>query len=50
MLEAAIDAIRSGVNQYPPGPGNPVLRAAIAALEPARGGERRTQFGFEGGA
>ena len=30
VLEAAIEAIRSGVNQYPPGPGNPVLRAAIA--------------------
>ena len=31
VLEAAIDAIRSGVNQYPPGPGLPVLREAIAA-------------------
>ena len=30
VLDAAIEAIRSGVNQYPPGPGNPVLRAAIA--------------------
>ena len=30
VLEAAIEAIRSGVNQYPPGPGNPVLRSAIA--------------------
>ena len=30
VLEAAIDAIRSGVNQYPPGPGMPVLREAIA--------------------
>ena len=30
VLEAAIEAIRSGVNQYPPGPGNPVLRTAIA--------------------
>ena len=31
VLEAAIDAIRGGVNQYPPGLGAPVLRAAIAA-------------------
>ena len=31
LLEAAIDAIRSGHNQYPPGPGIPELRAAIAA-------------------
>ncbi len=30
VLEAAIDAIRSGVNQYPPGLGAPVLRTAIA--------------------
>ena len=30
MLDAAVDAIRSGVNQYPPGPGMPVLREAIA--------------------
>ncbi len=30
VLEAAIDAIRNGVNQYPPGPGFPVLRQAIA--------------------
>ncbi|HJR26009.1 MAG TPA: pyridoxal phosphate-dependent aminotransferase, partial [Acidimicrobiales bacterium] len=30
VLEAAVDAIRSGVNQYPPGPGMPVLREAIA--------------------
>jgi N-succinyldiaminopimelate aminotransferase len=30
VLEAAIDAIRSGVNQYPPGPGFAVLRQAIA--------------------
>ncbi len=30
VLDAAIDAIRSGVNQYPPGPGLPVLRQAIA--------------------
>ena len=30
VLDAAVDAIQSGVNQYPPGPGMPVLRAAIA--------------------
>jgi N-succinyldiaminopimelate aminotransferase len=31
VLDAAVEAIRSGVNQYPPGPGQPVLRQAIAA-------------------
>ncbi|WP_436492657.1 pyridoxal phosphate-dependent aminotransferase [Actinokineospora sp. HUAS TT18] len=31
MLTAAQEAIASGVNQYPPGPGRPELRAAIAA-------------------
>lgn len=30
VLDAAVVAIRSGVNQYPPGPGLPVLREAIA--------------------
>ena len=30
VLDAAIDAIRSGVNQYPPGLGDAGLRAAIA--------------------
>ncbi len=30
MLDAAIDAIRSGQNQYPPGPGIPSLRQAVA--------------------
>ena len=30
VLDAAVDAIRGGVNQYPPGPGMPVLRQAIA--------------------
>ncbi|CAB4589080.1 MAG: pyridoxal phosphate-dependent aminotransferase [Actinobacteria bacterium] len=30
VLDAAVDAIRSGQNQYPPGPGLPVLRTAIA--------------------
>ncbi|MEJ3743744.1 pyridoxal phosphate-dependent aminotransferase [Actinomycetes bacterium KLBMP 9797] len=31
MLAAAAEAIHSGQNQYPPGPGIPALRAAIAA-------------------
>ena len=30
VAEAAVDAIRSGVNQYPPGIGLPALRSAIA--------------------
>jgi N-succinyldiaminopimelate aminotransferase len=30
VLDAAVDAIRGGLNQYPPGPGLPVLRGAIA--------------------
>ena len=30
IAEAAIEAIRAGHNQYPPGPGTPDLRAAIA--------------------
>jgi N-succinyldiaminopimelate aminotransferase len=30
VLDAAVDAIRGGHNQYPPGPGEPDLRAAIA--------------------
>lgn len=29
VLDAAVDAIRSGVNQYPPGIGAPVLREAV---------------------
>ncbi|GLZ38275.1 pyridoxal phosphate-dependent aminotransferase [Actinokineospora sp. NBRC 105648] len=37
MLTAAQDAIAAGVNQYPPGPGRPELRAAIA--------ERRARYG-----
>jgi N-succinyldiaminopimelate aminotransferase len=31
VLDAAIAAINGGANQYPPGPGMPVLRQAIAA-------------------
>jgi N-succinyldiaminopimelate aminotransferase len=31
LLEDAVRAIRSGENQYPPGPGRPELRRAIAA-------------------
>jgi len=31
VLDAAIDAINGGLNQYPPGPGMPVLRQAISA-------------------
>ncbi|HWE54548.1 MAG TPA: pyridoxal phosphate-dependent aminotransferase [Acidimicrobiales bacterium] len=30
VADAAVEAIRAGVNQYPPGPGRPELRAAIA--------------------
>ncbi len=30
VAEAAVAAIRAGANQYPPGPGTPELRAAIA--------------------
>jgi N-succinyldiaminopimelate aminotransferase len=30
LLDAAVDAIRTGHNQYPPGPGVPELRAAVA--------------------
>ncbi len=37
MLTAAQEAIAAGVNQYPPGPGRPELRSAIA--------EHRTRFG-----
>ncbi|MEV6366893.1 pyridoxal phosphate-dependent aminotransferase [Micromonospora musae] len=31
MLAAAAEALRSGQNQYPPGPGIPALRTAVAA-------------------
>jgi N-succinyldiaminopimelate aminotransferase len=39
MLAAARDAISAGVNQYPPGPGTPELRAAVAG--------HRTRYGLE---
>lgn len=39
MLDAAQQAIRSGLNQYPPGLGVPELRRAIAADRLARYGE-----------
>ena len=31
VIEAAVAALRGGQNQYPPGPGIPALRAAVAA-------------------
>ena len=34
VLDAAVEAIRAGLNQYPPGPGMPDLRAAIAEHPP----------------
>jgi N-succinyldiaminopimelate aminotransferase len=38
MLEAAMESIRSGGNQYPPGPGIPELREAIASQRAQRYG------------
>jgi N-succinyldiaminopimelate aminotransferase len=40
MLEAAVAALRGGQNQYPPGPGIPALRAAVA-------GHQRRFWGLE---
>lgn len=40
MLEAARSAITDGVNQYPPGPGIPALREAIA-------GQRARKYGID---
>lgn len=38
VLDAAVDAIRQGHNQYPPGRGEPVLRRAVAAHQARRYG------------
>src|SRR3982751_506942 len=38
ILEAAAAAIRNGVNQYPPGPGIPEVRQAIAPPQSRRYG------------
>jgi N-succinyldiaminopimelate aminotransferase len=40
MLDRAAEAIKGGANQYPPGPGVPELRTAIAA-------QRRERYGLE---
>ncbi|MGW0043535.1 pyridoxal phosphate-dependent aminotransferase [Rhodococcus sp. NPDC003348] len=40
MLDVARTAISDGLNQYPPGPGMPVLREAIAADRADRYGQR----------
>ncbi|WP_026128617.1 pyridoxal phosphate-dependent aminotransferase [Nocardiopsis halophila] len=40
LLDAAAGHIRGGVNQYPPGPGRPELRTAVAA-------DRAERFGLE---
>ncbi|WP_026314049.1 pyridoxal phosphate-dependent aminotransferase [Actinomadura flavalba] len=40
MLEAAVAAIMGGGNQYPPGPGLPELRAAVAA-------QKRERYGLD---
>jgi N-succinyldiaminopimelate aminotransferase len=40
VLEAAVQAIRGGHNQYPPGPGIPALREAVAA-------HQRRRYGLE---
>lgn len=38
MLDVAVDAIRTGANQYPPGPGLPDLREAVAGQRLGRYG------------
>ena len=38
MLEVAVEALRSGRNQYAPGPGVPELREAVARHQRARYG------------
>ncbi|WP_285694088.1 pyridoxal phosphate-dependent aminotransferase [Actinomadura sp. NBRC 104412] len=40
MLEVAVEAIRTDGNQYPPGPGLPALREAVAE-------QRRERYGLE---
>jgi N-succinyldiaminopimelate aminotransferase len=40
MLERAIEAVRSGANQYPPGPGVPELRQAVSE-------HRRAHYGLD---
>ncbi|GAA4627752.1 pyridoxal phosphate-dependent aminotransferase [Cellulomonas oligotrophica] len=40
VARAAADAILAGTNQYPPGPGTPALREAVAAHQEARYGIR----------
>jgi N-succinyldiaminopimelate aminotransferase len=40
LLETAVEAIRGGANQYPPGPGLPELREAVAAQRAGRYGLR----------
>ncbi|MEV4160361.1 pyridoxal phosphate-dependent aminotransferase [Nonomuraea dietziae] len=40
MLDRAVEAIRSGVNQYPPGPGLPQLRQAVSE-------HRRLHYGLD---
>lgn len=40
MLERAIEAVRSGANQYPPGPGVPELRQAVSE-------HRRGHYGLD---
>lgn len=40
VARAAADAILAGVNQYPPGPGTPALRAAVAE-------HQRTRYGID---
>src|SRR3979490_2674150 len=40
MLKTAENAIAEGINQYPPGPGIPALREAIAA-------QRKRHYGVE---
>jgi N-succinyldiaminopimelate aminotransferase len=45
LLETAAEAIRGGANQYPPGPGLPELREAVAAQRSGRYGLRHDPDG-----